>query len=57
MGIIKHSQSTQNNKFAMFLQYLKKVVDGLHFLNADKHESFYKLALAFLIELARYVQS
>ena len=41
----------------MFLQYLKKVVDGLHFLNADKHESFYKLALAFLIELARYVQS
>ena len=32
MGIIKNSQSTQNNKFAIFLQYLKKEVrDGVHF--------------------------
>ena len=24
MGIIKHSQGSQNSKFAMYLQYLKK---------------------------------
>ena len=40
------------------LQYLKKEVrDGVHFLQADKHQSFYKLALLFLMEKARHVQS
>ena len=44
------------------LQYLyniwkKKVKDGVHFLHADKHQSFYKLALSFLIEEPRHVQS
>ena len=58
MGMIKHSQSTQSNKFAISLQYLKKEVrDGVHFLHADKHQSFYKLALSFLMEVARHVQS
>ena len=48
MGMIKHSQSKQNNKFAISLQYLKKEVrDEVHFLYADKHQSFYKLALSF----------
>ena len=43
--MIKYSQSTQSNKFAMSLQYLKKeVANGLHFLQADKYQSFYKLA-------------
>ena len=37
MGMIKYSQSTQSNKFAMSLQYLKKEV-------ANGHQSFYKLA-------------
>ena len=47
MGMIKHSQSTQSNKFAISLQYLKKEVrNGVHFLHADKHQSFYKLALS-----------
>ena len=46
MGMIKHSQSTQINKFAISLQYLKKEVkEGVHFLHLDKHQSFYKLAL------------
>ena len=46
-GMIKHSQSTQSNKFAISLQYLKKEVrGGVYFLHADKHQSFYKLALA-----------
>ena len=32
MGMIKHSQSIQSNKFAISLQYLKKEVrNGVHF--------------------------
>ena len=35
-GIVKHSQSSQNSKFAMSLQYLKKEVrDRVDFLHAD----------------------
>ena len=41
MGMVKHSQSYQNSKFAMSLQYLKKEVrDEVDFLHADKHQSF-----------------
>ena len=41
MGMIKHSQSPQNSKFAMSLQYLKKEVrDEVDFLDAEKHQSF-----------------
>ena len=44
MGMIKHSQSSQNSKFAMSLQYLKKEVkDEVDFLHADKHQSFLKV--------------
>ena len=57
MSMIKHSQSTQSNKFLISLQYLKKDVrNGVHFLHADKHQSFYKLALLFLMEETRHVQ-
>ena len=46
MGMIKHFQSTQSNKFALSLQYLiKEVRYGVHFLHPDKHQSFRKLAL------------
>ena len=31
--------------------------NGVHFLHADKHQSFCKLALLFLMEVARHVQS
>ena len=52
--MIKHSQSTQSNKFAISLQNFKiEVRDGVHFLRANKHQSFYKLALSFLMEVAR----
>ena len=55
--MIKHSQSTQSNKFAISLQYLKKEVrKGVHFLHADE-QSFYKLGLLFLMEVAGYVES
>ena len=41
MGISKHSQSSQNSRFATSLQYLKKeVIDKVDFLHADKHQSF-----------------
>ena len=56
--MIKHSQSTQSNKFAKSLQYLKKEVrKGVHFLHADEHQRFYKLELLFLLEVVRYVQN
>ena len=57
MSMFKHSQSTQSDKFAISLQYLKKEVrDEVHFLHAYKHQSLYKLALSFLIKMARHVQ-
>ena len=58
MGMIKYSQSTQSNKFALSKEYLrKKARDGVHFLLADKYQSFYKLALMLLMEVARHIQS
>ena len=55
--MIKHSQITQNNKFVMSLQYLKKEVrNGVHFLHADKCQSFHKLS-SFLMEVVRHVQN
>ena len=45
IGMIKHSQITQSNKFAISLQYLKKEVRyEIHFLHAEIRQSFYKLA-------------
>ena len=58
MDMVKHSKSSQNNKFAISLQYLKKEVrDGVHLLHANKHQSFHKLTLTFLMEVAGHVQS
>ena len=46
MGMIKHFQSTQINKFGISLQYLKKEVrEGVHFLLLVKHQSSYKIVL------------
>ena len=53
MSMINHSQSSQIIKLAMPLQYLEKEVrDRIHFLHADKHQCFYKVASLFLIEVA-----
>ena len=58
MGMIKYSQGIQIKEFAISLQYLKKEVsNGVHFLHADKYQSFKKLALLVLMEVARHVQS
>ena len=58
VGMIKHSQSSQSNKFVLSLHYVEKEVkDGVHFLNAGKHQSFYKLKLLLLMEVARHVEN
>ena len=39
----RHAQITQNNKFAISLQYLKKEVSyEVDFLHANKHESLFE---------------
>ena len=69
--MVKYSQSSQNSKFAMSLQYLKKkVTDEVDFLHANKHQSFlqvdfntlvikvsYKVILSLLIGMIEYSQS
>ena len=71
MGMIKHFQSSQNGKFAMSLQYLKKGVrDKVDFLHVDKHRSFlqvdfntlgikisYKVILLLLVSMIKHSQS
>ena len=40
----RHAQISQNNKFAISLQYLKKELsDEVDFLHADKHESMLQI--------------
>ena len=44
MGMVKHSQSSQNSKFSMSLQCLKKDVrDVVDFLHADKHQILFQI--------------
>ena len=46
----RHPQITQNNKFAVSLQYLKKELsDEVDFLHADKHESLLQIDSMVLI--------
>ena len=65
----KHSQSSQNNKFAMPLHYLKKEVIGED-KQADKHQSFphvnfntlgikvfYKVIPSLLLDMIKHSQS
>ena len=50
--------SNYSNKFAISLQYFKKEIrNGDHFWHADKLQSFYKLVLSFLMELARHIKN
>ena len=53
--MVKHSQSTQSNKFVISLQYLKKEVrDGVQFLHTGKHQNWH---YRFLMKVATHVQS
>ena len=71
MGMAKHSQSSQNSKFAMSLQYFKKEFrDEVDFLHADKYQSFlyvdfnalgikfsFKVILSLLMGMIKHSQS
>ena len=47
--IVRHVQSTQNNKFTISLEYLKKnVKDEVDFLPADKHQIFLQIGTIIL---------
>ena len=47
----KHAQSTQNNKFAISLQYLKKdVSDEVDFLHVDKHRGLLQIDTMILMQ-------
>ena len=49
---------TQNSKFAISLQYLKKEVsDEVDFLNADKHENFLQSDTMILTGMVKNLQS
>ena len=68
--MVKHFQSSQNSKFAMSLQNLKKEVrDEAEFLHADKHQNlaqvdfntlsiklFYKVILSLLMGIIKHSQ-
>ena len=42
--VAKHAQSTQNNKFAISLQYVREnLKDEVDFLPADKHQRFLQI--------------
>ena len=54
----RHAQIIQNNKFAIFLQYLKKKVsDEVDFLHADKHESMLLTDTMILMGMVKHSQS
>ena len=59
MGVARYTQSSQNNKFAISLQYFKKEVrDKLDFLHEDKHQSFPQAnSIFFLPVIASHAQS
>ena len=55
MKMVKHSQSSQNSKFAVSLQYLRKEVkDEVNFLQANKHESLLNISFNILVIKVSY---
>ena len=58
MCVARHSQITQNNKFAISLQYHKKELsDEIDFLYADKHESLLQIDSMILMVMVKHSQS
>ena len=48
MGMVKHSQSAQNSKLAMSLQYLKENMKDEVDLSAGKHQRFLQIEIIIL---------
>ena len=58
MAMIKHFKVLKISSLQCLYNISKKEVrNGVCFLHADKHQSFYKLAVYFFMEVARHVQS
>ena len=58
MCVARHAEITQNGKFAISLQYLKKEVnDEVDFLHADKHESVIQIDTMILMGMVKHSQS
>ena len=56
--VVRHARVTQNNKFAISLQYLKKELsDEVDFLHADKHESLLQIDSMILMGMVKHSQS
>ena len=54
----RHAQITQNNNFAISLQYLQKELsDEVHFLHLDKHESLIQIDGIILMEMLKDSQT
>ena len=54
MCMARHAQITQNKKFAISLQYLKKDVnDEVDFLHAGKHEILLQIDTMILMEMVK----
>ena len=49
--VTKHAQSTQNNNFAISLQYLQDVSDQNDFLHVDKHKGLLQIDTMILMEI------
>ena len=56
--VSRHAQITQNNKFAISFQYVKKELgDKVDFLHVDKHESLLQIDSEILMEMVKHSQS
>ena len=56
--VSEHVQSTQNNKLAISLRYLKKdVSDEVDLLHADKHKGLLQIDTMILVEIVRHSQN
>ena len=56
--VIRHTQITQDSKFAVSLQYLKKELsDEVDFLHADKHEILLQIDSMILMGIVKHSQS
>ena len=54
----RYAQITQNNKFAIFLQYLKKEVsDEVDFLHAGNHESLLQIDTMILTGMVKHFKN
>ena len=56
--VTRYTQITQDSKFAVSLQYLKKELsDEVDFLHADKHESLLQIDSMILMGIVKHSQS